>query len=82
MVNDNTKNAESPLFKRLTRLFSGPIINYRSQNTRQLKRRRLDKYARTFKDVGGQKFERAGYNPLDNFSSYNMDTQRDRKSVV
>jgi hypothetical protein len=76
MANDNnTKNAESPLFKRLTRLFSGPIINYRSQNTRQLRRRRLDKYARTFKDVAGQKFERAGYNPLDNFSSYNMDTQ-------
>ena len=71
----NTKNPESPLFKRLTRLFSGPIINYRSQNTRQLRRRRLDKYARTFKDVAGQKFERAGYNPLDNFSSYNMDTQ-------
>tara|TARA_R110002153_G_scaffold2357_13_gene11641 strand:- start:4512 stop:6473 length:1962 start_codon:yes stop_codon:yes gene_type:complete len=75
MVNDNTKNTESPLFKRLTRLFSGPIINYRSQNTRQLRKRRLDKYARTFKDVGGQKFERSGYNPLDNFSSYNMDTQ-------
>jgi hypothetical protein len=71
----NTKNPDSPLFKRLTRLFSGPIINYRSQNTRQLRRRRLDKYARTFKDVAGQKFERTGYNPLDNFSSYNMDTQ-------
>tara|TARA_R110002074_G_scaffold166463_1_gene327056 strand:+ start:610 stop:2565 length:1956 start_codon:yes stop_codon:yes gene_type:complete len=71
----NTKNSDSPLFKRLTRLFSGPIINYRSQNTRQLRRRKLDKYARTFKDVAGQKFERAGYNPLDNFSSYNMDTQ-------
>ena len=75
MADNNTKNPESPLFKRLTRLFSGPIINYRSQNTRQLRRRRLDKYARTFKDVAGQKFERAGYNPLDNFSSYNMDTQ-------
>ena len=75
MADNTTKNPESPLFKRLTRLFSGPIINYRSQNTRQLRRRRLDKYARTFKDVAGQKFERAGYNPLDNFSSYNMDTQ-------
>ena len=75
MADNNTKNPDSPLFKRLTRLFSGPIINYRSQNTRQLRRRRLDKYARTFKDVAGQKFERAGYNPLDNFSSYNMDTQ-------
>ena len=73
--NKNPKNEAAPLFKRLTRLFSGPIINYRSQNTRQLRRRRLDKYARTFKDVAGQKFERAGYNPLDNFSSYNMDTQ-------
>jgi hypothetical protein len=71
----NTKNSDSPLFKRLTRLFSGPIINYRTQNTRQLKRRRLDKYAQTFKDVAGQKFERAGYNPLDNFSNYNMSTQ-------
>jgi len=69
-----TRNPDSPLFKRLTRLFSGPIINYRSQNTRQLRRRRLDKYARTFKDVAGQKFERLGYNPLDNYSSYNLQT--------
>ncbi len=73
--NENTKNTDSPLFKRLTRLFSGPIINYRTQNTRQLRRRRLDKYAQTFKDVAGQKFERSGYNPLDNFSNYNMSTQ-------
>jgi len=73
--NENTKNTESPLFKRLTRLFSGPIINYRTQNTRQLRRRRLDKYANTFKDVAGQKFERSGYNPLENFSNYNMSTQ-------
>ncbi len=73
--NENTKNTDSPLFKRLTRLFSGPIINYRTQNTRQLRRRRLDKYAQTFKDVAGQKFERTGYNPLDNFSNYNMSTQ-------
>ena len=36
--NQNTKNTDSPLFKRLTRLFSGPIINYRTQNTRQLQK--------------------------------------------
>jgi len=71
----NTKNAESTLFKKLTRLFSGPIINYRSQNTRLLKRRRLDKYAYTFKDVAGQKFERYDYNPYNNFSSYAMQAQ-------
>ena len=71
----NTKNSESALFKRLTRLFSGPIINYRSQSTRQLRRRRMDKYANTFKDVMGQKFERYDYNPYNNFSSFAMQTQ-------
>ena len=70
-----TRNPDSPLFKRLTRLFSGPIINYRSQNTRQLRRRRLDKYARQFTDVSGQKFERMGYNPLDNLSAHAIQTQ-------
>jgi len=70
-----TRNPDSPLFKRLTRLFSGPIINYRSQNTRQLRRRRLDKYARQFTDVSGQKFQRMGYNPLDNLSAHSIQTQ-------
>ena len=70
-----TRNPDSPLYKRLTRLFSGPLINIRSQNTRQLRRRRLDKYAKTFKDVGGQKFERKGYNPYDNMSSFTMQSQ-------
>jgi len=35
MANNNgknpTRNPDSPLFKRLTRLFSGPIVNYRRQ---------------------------------------------------
>jgi hypothetical protein len=71
----NPRNPDSPLYKRLTKLFSGPLINYRSQNTRQLRRRRLDKYAKTFKDVAGNKFERVGYSPFDNHSSYMMGTQ-------
>ena len=71
----NPKNPDSNLYRRLTKLFSGPLINYRSQNTRQLRRRRLDKYSKTFKDVSGQKFERVGYNPFDNFSSFMMGTQ-------
>jgi hypothetical protein len=73
--NKNPKNPTSPLFKRLTRLFSGPIINYRSQTTRQLRRRKLDKYARSFKDVAGQKFQRVGYNPFDNIQAHTMTTQ-------
>ena len=73
--NKNTKNADSVLFKRLTKLFSGPIINYRSQNTRQLRRRKLEKYATTFNDVAGQKFERLDYNPFNSLSSYTMGAQ-------
>ena len=73
--NKNPKNPVSPLFQRLTRLFSGPIINYRSQTTRQLRRRKLDKYARSFKDVAGQKFQRVGYNPFDNLQAHTMATQ-------
>ena len=73
--NKNTKNSDSVLFKRLTELFSGPIINYRSQNTRQLRRRKLEKYATTFNDVAGQKFERLDYNPFNSLSSYTMGAQ-------
>ena len=73
--NKNPKNPVSPLFKRLTRLFSGPIINRRTQSTRQLRRRRLDKYAKTFKDIAGQKFQRVGYNPFDNLQAHTMSTQ-------
>jgi len=36
--NKNPKDATWPLFKKLTRLFSGPLINYRTQTTRQLSR--------------------------------------------
>ena len=75
--NNNPKDATWPLFKKLTRLFSGPLINYRSQSTRQLSRRRLDKYSSRFKDVAGQKFQRLSYNPFDNLSA-NIMAQQNR----
>ena len=71
----NPKNPASTLFRRLTRLFSGPIINYRSQTTRQLRRRHLDKYASKFNDVAGQKFQRHSYNPFDNLTANIMNQQ-------
>ena len=36
------KNEESNLFKQLTRLLSGPLVKYRRQDSRQLKKRRLE----------------------------------------
>ena len=65
----NPKNNQSELFKKLTRLFSGPIINYRQQNIRKDKRKRLDKYANTFRTASGQDFKKKTYNPYDTIMS-------------
>lgn len=56
---NNPKNPESELYKKLTKIFSGPIVNQRSQNTRKYRRDKLDKFAKVFKDTQGRKFQRA-----------------------
>ena len=80
--NKNPKDSTWPLFKKLTRLFSGPLINYRSQSTRQLSRRRLDKYASRFKDVAGQKFQKLSYNPFENLAANIMSAQNRTQRYV
>jgi hypothetical protein len=60
---NNPRNASSQLFKRLTRLFSGPIVGYRAQAERQVSRRKMDKYR--FRSMSGQQFKKTSYNPLD-----------------
>ena len=54
---NNTRNPAAPLFKRLTRLFSGPLINYRAQFARQDRRTALDKYSTRFKSLSGEQFK-------------------------
>ena len=61
----NPANSQSGLFKALTRLFSGPIINYRSQSGRRIRRQHLDKFGSRFKSASGQQFKKSLYNPLD-----------------
>ena len=53
----NTRNSDSNLFKQLTKLLSGPLVKYRRQDTRQLKKRRLDKYKSRFRSASGQEFK-------------------------
>ena len=65
----NVRNPASPLFKRLTRLFSGPIVNYRAQNVNQNRRRDLDKYSTKFTSASGKQFKRMGYNPFADLSA-------------
>jgi hypothetical protein len=60
----NPMNAQSNLFKKLTRLLSGPIVNYRTQTARRLRRRQLDKHASKFTSASGQQFKRTDYNPF------------------
>jgi len=63
---NNPRNEQSNLYRKLTRLFSGPIINYRRQFARKDRRVRLDKYASKFRSVSGQQFKKKSYNPYDN----------------
>ena len=77
MANNNgknpTRNPDSPLFKRLTRLFSGPIVNYRRQIPRKDKRRDLDKYK--FRSASGQQFKKTSYDPFENLTANIMANQ-------
>jgi len=72
----NPNNPKSDLFKALTRLFSGPIINYRSQSGRRIRRQHLDKFSSRFKTASGQQFKKTLYNPLDIIASNAIANQR------
>jgi len=63
----NPKNAGNGLFRRLTRLFSGPIVNHRKQAERSFRRNKLVRY--DFQSASGQQFKRSNYNPLENLQS-------------
>ena len=49
--NSNPNNPQHELFRKLTKLFSGPITNYKQQNQRSHRRIQLDKYSKTFKST-------------------------------
>ncbi len=71
----NIKNSTSPLFKKLTKLFSGPIINFRAQKPAKERKFQLDKYANTFNSLGGLSYKKNVYNPFDSLRSGNMAIQ-------
>jgi len=66
---NNPRNADSSLFKQLTRLLSGPIINRRTQIYRQERRKSLDKYAFKFKSASGKEFKKSQYNPFESIQT-------------
>jgi len=78
----NPVNSDSTLFKALTRLFSGPIINYRSQSGRRIRRQHLDKFSSRFKSASGQQFKKALYSPLDVIATDAIANQRRTERYV
>ena len=61
----NPRNNVSPLFKALTRLFSGPIINYDQRQVALDRRNNLNKYSTKFKSLAGLDFKKSRYNPYE-----------------
>lgn len=70
---ENPKNDKSPLYLALTRLFSGPIVNYRQQAQIRFKRRDLDRFK--FTSASGQSFKKKSYNPFEAIQSNIMANQ-------
>jgi len=81
-IEKNPRNRQSDLFKALTRLFSGPIISYRSQSGRRIRRQHLDKFSSRFKSASGQQFKKSLYNPLDTIATAAIANQRRTERYV
>lgn len=79
---NNTRNPQSLLFRRLTRLLSGPVTQYRTQNNHRLRRLDLDRYASKFTSASGKDFKKTAYNPYDNLQSGYMASQQRTERYV
>jgi len=80
--NNNPANSNTGLFKALTRLFSGPIVSYRSTSGRKIRRQHLDKFGSRFKSASGQQFKKTLYNPLDIVATNAIQNQRRSERYV
>ena len=78
----NPRNTASPLYKVLTRLFSGPIVNYDSQQQKKFRRYQLDKYGTKFTSLSGKQFKKSQYNIYDNYTTkYYAEQNRSERYV-
>ena len=68
--NKNPYNPESQLYARLTRLLSGPIVNFQSQKP---KYGRIDQFIDAdkakFRSASGQQFKKQTYDPFNNLQA-------------
>ena len=71
----NPRNPASTLFRKLTRLFSGPMIDYKSQLPRRLKQSNAANYGSRIKSASGQQFKKSQYNPYESLQASYMANQ-------
>ena len=69
----NPKNAQNTLFRKLTRLLSGPLVNYQQQYPHKPTKRQLA--YRHPKSASGQQFKKSEYNPYDSIQANYMSNQ-------
>ena len=79
---NNTRNPQSVLFRRLTKLLSGPLTQYRTQNNHRLRRIDLDRYSSKFTSASGRDFKKTAYNPYDNLNAQYMTSQQRTERYV
>ena len=80
--NNTTPNPQSVLFRRLTKLLSGPLTQYRTQNSHRLRRIDMDKFASKFTSTSGRDFKKTAYNPYDNLRAAYMASQQRTERYV
>ena len=73
--NTNPRNSGHELFRKLTKLLSGPISNYKQQNVRHPRRVQLDQYSKKFKSASGQTFKKSEYGQKGNYAANYMANQ-------
>ena len=73
--NSNPRNPGHELFRKLTKLLSGPISTYKQQNIRHPRRISLDNYSKKFKSASGQTFKKTEYGQKGNYAANYMANQ-------
>ena len=73
--NTNPRNPQHSLFRKLTKLLSGPLSGYRQQNIRHPRRIQVDNYASRFKSTSGQTFKKSEYGQKGNYTANYMANQ-------
>ena len=73
--NSNPRNPQHELFRKLTKLLSGPIGTSRQQQPRSLRRMQLDNYSTKFKSASGQEFKKSAYGQKGNYTANYMANQ-------